>query len=91
MRRVGIDLSLRAAHRAVVYEDERRIGKAFAVPHTKEGLDNMVARAEGTEGGACEFERGVRIQDKSFFVQSAAGRQPNVYEVLARVFNPRTE
>ena len=49
MRRVGIDIALRAAHTAAVYDGNERLGRPFAVQQTKEGLDELVRRAtEGT-------------------------------------------
>lgn len=55
MRRIGIDLALRSQHRAVVYEDDRKVGKSFGVPHSKEGLADLIARGAGEGGGQCEF------------------------------------
>ena len=49
MRRVGIDIALRAAHKAAVYDGSERLGRPFAVQQTKEGVDELVRRAtEGT-------------------------------------------
>lgn len=49
MRRVGIDIALRAAHKAAVYEDGERLGRPFSVTQTKDGIDELVRRAtDGT-------------------------------------------
>lgn len=54
-RRVGIDLALRAPHRATIYEGADPIGKPIKVPRTKEGIDLLVRRATTGFDGACEF------------------------------------
>jgi transposase len=43
---VGMDLGLRSLHRAVVYDRQKRkvLGKAFAVPPTFDGLQDMMRR-----------------------------------------------
>lgn len=57
MRRVGIDLALKAPHRAVVYDGSQPVGKSFRVKRSKAGIDELERRA--TMGlaadGACEF------------------------------------
>lgn len=55
MRRVGIDIALRAAHKAAVYEDGERIGRPFSVPQTKEGVDDLVRRATSGTTEPVEF------------------------------------
>lgn len=54
MRRVGIDIALRAAHKAAVYEDGERLGRPFSVAQTKEGVDELVRRA--TDGATAPVE-----------------------------------
>lgn len=49
MRRVGIDIALRVAHKAAVYDGSQRLGRPFSVAQTKEGVEELVRRAtEGT-------------------------------------------
>ena len=55
MRRVGIDIALRAAHKAAVYEDDERIGRPFSVAQTKEGVDELVRRATDGTSAPVEF------------------------------------
>lgn len=55
MRRVGIDIALRAAHKAAVYEDGERLGRPFSVPQTKDGVDELVRRATDGTSEAVEF------------------------------------
>ena len=55
MRGVGIDLALRAPHRATVFDDAVQIGKPFKVRPTKAGLDELVRRATAGAEGPCEF------------------------------------
>ena len=55
MRRIGIDIALKAAHKAAVFEDGERKGKPFAVPPTRAGLDELERRATAGADGACEF------------------------------------
>jgi transposase len=55
MRRVGIDIALRAAHKAAVYEDGERLGRPFSVAQTKEGIDDLVRRATDNTSEAVEF------------------------------------
>ncbi len=56
MRRVGIDLALKAPHRAAVFDGAQAIGKSFAVQRTKGGVDELVRRATaGTSDDVCEF------------------------------------
>ncbi len=55
MRRVGIDLALRASHQAMVFDDAKPLGRSFQVEQTKGGIDKLERRAcAGTEG-PCEF------------------------------------
>jgi len=54
-RRVGIDLALRAPHRATIYEGADPIGKPINVPRTQEGIDLLVRRATTGFDGTCEF------------------------------------
>jgi len=55
MRRVGIDIALRAAHKAAVYEDGERLGRPFSVAQTKEGIDELVRRATDSTTEPVEF------------------------------------
>lgn len=55
MRRVGIDIALRAAHKAAVYEDGERLGRPFPVLQTKEGIDELVRRATDGTSEPVEF------------------------------------
>lgn len=55
MRRAGIDIALRAAHRAAVYDDGERRGRPFPVPQTRAGIDDLVRRTSAGHQGACEF------------------------------------
>jgi transposase len=55
MRRVGIDIALKAAHKAAVYEDGERLGRPFAVAQTKEGVEELVRRATHGTGDPVEF------------------------------------
>lgn len=55
MRRVGIDIALRAAHKAAVYEDGERLGRPFSVAQTKEGVDELVRRATDGTSEPVEF------------------------------------
>ena len=55
MRRVGIDIALRAAHKAAVYEDGERLGRPFSVAQTKEGFDELVRRATDGASEPVEF------------------------------------
>ena len=55
MRRVGIDIALRAAHKAAVYEDGERIGRPFSVAQTKEGFAELIHRATQGTSGPVEF------------------------------------
>ncbi|MBN4059058.1 IS110 family transposase [Endomicrobium sp. AH-315-J14] len=54
MRRIGLDLALRSAHRAVVFEDARPVSKSLRVPRTKEGFDELERRAELAPGEHAE-------------------------------------
>ena len=55
MRRVGIDIALRAAHKAAIYEDGERLGRPFSVAQTKEGVDELVRRATDGTSEPVEF------------------------------------
>jgi transposase len=55
MRRIGIDLALRAPHRAAVFDDAAPVGRAFRFESTKEGLDTLERRARDGAQGPCEF------------------------------------
>lgn len=55
MRRVGIDIALRAAHKAAVYEDGERLGRPFSVAQTKEGVEELVRRATNGTTEVVEF------------------------------------
>jgi transposase len=55
MRRVGIDIALRAAHKAAIYEDGDRLGRPFSVAQTKEGIDELVRRATHDTSEPVEF------------------------------------
>ena len=55
MRRVGIDIALRAAHKAAVYEDGGRLGRPFSVAQTKEGVDELLRRATAGTTESVEF------------------------------------
>jgi len=55
MRRIGLDLALRAPHRAAVFDDDRAIGRPFPVVSTKAGIDSLVERATAGTEGPCEF------------------------------------
>jgi transposase len=55
MRRAGIDIALRAAHKAAVYDDGDRRGRPFPVPQTRSGIDELVRRTTAGQQGACEF------------------------------------
>ncbi len=55
MRRVGIDLALKAHHRATVFEDAVQVGKPFSVRRTAAGIDALVRRATSGTDQPCEF------------------------------------
>lgn len=55
MRRVGIDIALRAAHKAAIFDGAERCGRPFPVPQTKAGVDDLVQRATGGSDAPCEF------------------------------------
>jgi transposase len=55
MRRIGLDLALRAAHRAAVFDDDHAVGRPFPVAHTKQGIDKLIERATAGVEGPCEF------------------------------------
>jgi transposase len=55
VRRVGIDIALKAAHKAAIFEGNERQGRPFPVPHTKEGVDELVRRATASGTEQCEF------------------------------------
>ncbi len=54
-RRIGLDLALRAAHRAVVFDDAEPVGRPFRVPCTKAGMDELERRGTAGTEGPCEF------------------------------------
>lgn len=45
MRRIGLDLALRAPHRAAICDDGTLVGTCFPVPATIEGIDELLRRA----------------------------------------------
>jgi len=53
-RRIGLDLAVRVAHRAVVFDDAEPTGRPFRVPCTKAGLDELERRATTGTEGPCE-------------------------------------
>jgi transposase len=55
VRRVGIDIALKAAHKAAVFDGAERRGRPFPVPQTKEGVDELVRRGTADGSEACEF------------------------------------
>jgi transposase len=56
VRRVGIDLALKAPHRAVVFDGPQPVGKSFRVERSKAGIDELIRRATAGVGeGPCEF------------------------------------
>lgn len=55
MRRIGIDIALKAAHKAAVFEGGERKGKPFAVAQTQVGIDELVRRATDGTDEPCEF------------------------------------
>lgn len=55
MRRVGLDLALKAPHQAAVFDDAAQVGKSFKVRPTKEGLDELERRATDGADGGVEF------------------------------------
>jgi transposase len=55
MRRVGLDLALRAPHQATVFDDAAQVGKPFKVRPTKAGLDELERRAAAGADGKIEF------------------------------------
>lgn len=55
MRRIGIDIALKAAHKAAVFENGERKGKPFSVAPTRAGLDELVRRATAGTDEPCEF------------------------------------
>lgn len=57
MRRVGLDLALKAPHRAAVFEDATPVGKAFKVDRSKAGMDELERRARlgANPDARCEF------------------------------------
>lgn len=50
MKHIGIDLGLRGAHRAVVCEDGRVLGKAFPIGTGQAGIDKLERRARRENG-----------------------------------------
>lgn len=55
MRRIGLDLALRAPHRAAIFDDGHAVGRTFAVPRTKDGIDELIRRATADHDEPCEF------------------------------------
>lgn len=57
MRRVGLDLALKAPHRAAVFEDATPVGKPFKVERSKAGIDELERRARlgSSPEARCEF------------------------------------
>lgn len=55
MRRIGLDLALRAPHRAAIFDDGNAVGGSFAVPRNKSGIDDLLRRATAHHEGPCEF------------------------------------
>jgi transposase len=55
VRRVGIDIALKAAHKAAVFDGAERRGRPFPVPQTKEGVDELVRRGTADGSEPCEF------------------------------------
>jgi transposase len=55
MRRIGIDIALKAAHKAAVFDGGERKGKPFSVAPTRAGLDELVRRATSGTDEPCEF------------------------------------
>lgn len=55
MRRIGLDLALRAPHRAAIFDDGNAVGRTFAVPRTAAGVDDLIRRATTNHDGPCEF------------------------------------
>jgi transposase len=54
MRRIGLDLALRAPHHAAIYDDGQAVGRSFPVARTKAGIDELLRRAS-RDGAVCEF------------------------------------
>ncbi len=55
MRRVGIDLALKAPHRAVIYDGAMPAGRPFRVERNRAGIDELVRRATAGRDDPCEF------------------------------------
>src|SRR5919198_2327350 len=55
VRRVGIDLALKAPHRAAVFDGPQPVGKSFRVQRSKAGVDELLRRATAGVRGECEF------------------------------------
>jgi transposase len=55
MRRIGIDLALRAPHRAAIFDDAEAVGASFPVTRDKAGIDHLIRRATAGQEGPCEF------------------------------------
>ena len=55
MRRVGLDLGIRAPHRAAIYDDATPVGRAFRVDRTRGAMDALLAAAQAGADGPCEF------------------------------------
>jgi transposase len=50
-----LDLALRTAHRAVIFDDAEQVGRSFRVARTKAGLDELERRASAPHGAPCEI------------------------------------
>lgn len=55
MRRIGLDLALRAPHRAAIFDDGDAVGGSFAVPRSRAGVDDLIRRSTAKHDGPCEF------------------------------------
>ncbi len=55
MRRIGLDLGLRASHQAAIYDDATPVGATFRVQRTRESVDELVAKASDGVDGSVEF------------------------------------
>jgi transposase len=55
VRRIGLDLALRAPHRAAIFDDGDAVGGSFAVARSRTGVDELIRRATTNHDGPCEF------------------------------------
>ena len=55
MRRVGLDLGVKAPHTAVLVEAGRLVSRPWSVAHDQEGFESMLARALDGHEGPIEF------------------------------------